>query len=328
MTGGVTIPETERRVAGNNEKPSVSVVIAADHDTARHADLEDLRACLHALAAQEVDEPVEFLLVETDERARKLPADLIAGLPGLRVLGVPHDGSYERKNTAIKAAQGEIIAILDADCIPVAGWLQSLINTFRTHPQYVAVSGRTVYEGKTAGERCLSVLTRGYLDPGKEAPNRYISNNNAGILRKVWERFPLPEEEGPYAAQLQSAAIMQDGGRFLFQPAMTVIHEFDGWSMERDIRCHIGWATIRIRQINPGLRFSRLLRLGQASIPLFYIGRVIDSLGTCVRVGRHYGLRLTDYPVAVGLTFWIHFLEIKGMLLAFRHQTVDKTTYR
>jgi hypothetical protein len=253
---------------------------------------------------------------------------LITGLPGLRVLGVPHDGSYERKNAAVRAAQGDIIAILDADCIPVSGWLQSLINTLRSHPQHVAVSGRTVYEGKTALERSFSVLTRGYLDPGKEASNHYISNNNAGILRRVWERFPLPESEGPYAAQLQSAAIMQDGGRFLFQPAMTVIHEFEGWSMERDIRCHIGWATIRIRQINPGLRFSWLLRLGKASIPLFFLGRVIESCGTCFRVGRHYGLRLTDYPVALALTLWIHFLEIKGMLLAFRHQPVAETTYR
>jgi GT2 family glycosyltransferase len=327
-TEGVTGRETDQPGSNGNSTPLVSVVIVADHDTERHADLKDLRSCLQALASQEVDEPVEFLLVETDERARKLPADLITGLPGLRVLGVPHDGSYERKNAAVRAAQGDIIAILDADCIPVSGWLQSLINTLRSHPQHVAVSGRTVYEGKTALERSFSVLTRGYLDPGKEASNHYISNNNAGILRRVWERFPLPENEGPYAAQLQSAAIMQDGGRFLFQPAMTVIHEFEGWSMERDIRCHIGWATIRIRQINPGLRFSWLLRLGQASIPLFYLGRAIESWGTCFRVGRHYGLRLTDYPVALALTFWIHFLEIKGMLLAFRHQPVDETTYR
>lgn len=327
-TEGVTIREKEQPGISRNSGPLVSVVITADHDTARHGDLEDLRSCLQALSSQKVDEPVEFLLVETEERTRKLPADLIAELPGLRVLGVPHDGSYERKNAAVRTAQGEIIAILDADCIPVSGWLQSLINTLRSHPQHVAVSGRTMYEGKTAIERSLSVLSRGFLDPGKEAPNHYISNNNAGILRRVWERFPLPENEGPYAAQLQSAAIMQDGGRFLFQPAMTVIHEFDGWSMERDIRCHIGWATIRIRQIDPGLRFSWLLRLGQASIPFFYIGRVIESLGTCFRVGRYYGLRLTDYPIAMGLTLWIHFLEIKGMLLAFRHQPVDETRYR
>ncbi|GKS60229.1 hypothetical protein YTPLAS18_37560 [Nitrospira sp.] len=320
---------TEQPVETTQEvQPSVSVIIAADHDTARHADLEDLRSCLRALAAQKVDEPVEFLLVEEEGRAGKLPDDVIASLPGLRVLGVPHDGSYERKNAGARAARGEIVALLDADCLPVSGWLQSLIDTFRSNSQYVAVSGRTIYEGRTASERSLSVLTRGYLDPGKKAPNRYISNNNAGILRKVWERFPLPEQEGPYAAQLQSAAIWQSGGRFLFQPAMTVVHEFEGWSMERDIRCHIGWATIRIRQLNPELRFSWLLRLGQGSVPLFYFGRVIESLGTCVRVGRYYGLRLTDYPVAIVLTFWIHYLEIRGMLLAFRHQSVEQTQYR
>ena len=327
-TEGVSGRDTERPVIGVDSKPIASVVIVADHDTTRHADLEDLRSCLQALARQKVDQPVEFLLVETDERAQKLPAGVIAELPGLRVLAVPYDGSYERKNAAVKAAKGEIIALLDVDCTPVSGWLQSLIDTLRSHPQHVAVSGRTIYEGKTAVEQSLSVLTRGYLDPGKEGPNDYISNNNSGIRRIVWERFPLPENEGPYAAQLQSAAILRDGGRFLFQPAMTVIHEFEGWSMERDIRCHIGWATIRIRQIDARLRFSWLLRLGQASIPLFYIGRVIESWGTCFGVGRYYGLRLVDYPIALGLAFWIHVLEIKGMLLAFRNQPLDETKYR
>lgn len=320
--------DNERSGTGHNSGPVVSVLIVADHDTERHAELADLRSCLHALAAQEVDAPVEFLLVETHERARTLPADVLAVLPGLRVIGVPENATYEQKNAGAQAAQGDIIALLDVDCIPVAGWLQSLINTFRAHPQFVAVSGRTMYEGTTASERCLSVLSRGFLDPGKEGPTRFISNNNSGFLRQVYKRFPLPEGEGPYAAQLQSAAIRRDGGRFLFQPAMTVIHDFEGWTMERDIRCHIGWATIRIRQIDSGLRFSWLLRLGLASIPLFYLGRVLESLGTCIRVGHQYGLRLTDYPVALGLTFWVHGLEIKGMLLAFRHQRVDHTKYR
>jgi glycosyltransferase involved in cell wall biosynthesis len=319
--------DKERSVTGHNSVPLVSVVIAADHDTARHADLKDLRSCLQALAAQEVNEPVEFLLVETPERARKLPADLIRLLPNLKVFEVPHEGTYERKNAAARAALGEIVAILDADCVPVSGWLQTLITTMRSHPQHVAVSGRTMYKGKTVTERCLSVLSRGFLDPGKEGPTRFISNNNAGVLRKIYEQFPLPENEGPYAAQLQSAAIMRAGNRFLFQPAMIVIHDFEGWAMERDIRCNIGWATIRIRQLDPRLRFSWLLHLGQASIPFFYIGRVLESWGTCFRVGGQYGLRFTDYSVALALAFWIHFLEIKGMVLAFRHQRVSETKY-
>ncbi|HUP24953.1 MAG TPA: hypothetical protein VNB06_18690 [Thermoanaerobaculia bacterium] len=68
------------------DQPSVSVVLAADHDTASHAELTDLRRCLEALAAQRVDEPVEFLLAETPERARKLPDELIRALPNLRVV--------------------------------------------------------------------------------------------------------------------------------------------------------------------------------------------------------------------------------------------------
>lgn len=61
--------EKEQPEPGPTARPVVSVLIVADHDTERHAELADLRSCLHALAAQEVDAPVEFLLVETQERA-------------------------------------------------------------------------------------------------------------------------------------------------------------------------------------------------------------------------------------------------------------------
>ena len=81
-TEGVTMPAKERPGTGHYLAQLVSVVIAAGHDTARHGDLEDLRSCLQALASQKVDEPVEFLLVESDERVRTLPTDLITGLPG------------------------------------------------------------------------------------------------------------------------------------------------------------------------------------------------------------------------------------------------------
>ena len=122
---GTSSPDTERPMIGADPNPIASVVMVADHDTTRHAGLEDLRSCLQALARQKVDQPVEFLLVETDKRAQRLPADVIAELPGLRVLAVPYDGSYERKNAAVKAAKGEIISLLDVDCTPVSGWLQS-----------------------------------------------------------------------------------------------------------------------------------------------------------------------------------------------------------
>jgi hypothetical protein len=45
-------------------------------------------------------------------------------------------------------------------------------------------------------------------------------------------------------------------------------------------------------------------------------------------VGRQYGLKLTDYPFALALTFWIHSLEIKSMLMAFGHKRVSDTKYR
>lgn len=60
--------EKEQPGPGSHAGPMVSVLIVADHDTERHAELADLRSCLHALAAQDVD--AQFGLYAAGELCR------------------------------------------------------------------------------------------------------------------------------------------------------------------------------------------------------------------------------------------------------------------
>jgi hypothetical protein len=109
---------------------------------------------------------------------------------------------------------------------------------------------------------------------------------------------------------------------------MGVVHAFEGWAMERDIRRNIGYATIRIRQLDPRMSWAWMARLGVVSIPLFVLARTVDSWWDSLRAGRHYGLRWFEQPIAFGLAFVVHLLEIGGMLSAFRHETINTSAYR
>jgi len=68
-------------------------------------------------------------------------------LPSLQVVLSSASSSYALKNEGVRAAAADIVAILDADCIPDPGWLRHLMDTMRDHPDVVAVSGKTVYAG-------------------------------------------------------------------------------------------------------------------------------------------------------------------------------------
>lgn len=308
--------------------PAVSVIVVSDYAGGDAKAWDDLRRSLGALARQDIDEPIEVLLVESREHADRVPDDLRAILPSLKVVASPATSSYALKNDGVRAAAGELVVLLDADCTPARDWLRRAVESMRAHPEAAAISGRTRYAGRGLHERVLAVLSRAYLDPGGTGATAFISNNNAILRRAVWLAHPLPTNGGPFAARLQSEAVRRAGGQLRFEPTMTVVHDFEGWAMERDIRRNIGYGTIRIRQLDPRMPWAWMARLGVASIPLFVLGRTVDSWWDGLRAGRHYGLRWFEQPVAFALAFVVHLLEIGGMLSAFRHEAITTTAYR
>lgn len=311
-----------------NVEPVVSVIVVSDYAGGDAQAFESLRTSLAALAQQDIDQPIEVLLVESSEHEARIPDDLTVLVPTSRVVAVPATTSYELKNQGVRAARAELVALLDADCTPSRDWLRRAVEAMHAHPHAAAISGRTRYAGRGLDERVLAVLSRAYLDPGRAGPTAFISNNNAIFRRTVFLEHSLPANAGPFAARLQSEAIRRAGGQLLFDPTMCVTHEFTGWAMERDIRRNIGYGTIRIRQLDPRMPWAWMARLGVASIPLFVLARTVDSWWDGVRAGRHYGLRWFEQPVVLVFAFVVHLLEIGGMVSAFRHEAITTTAYR
>lgn len=308
--------------------PVVSVVIVSDYAGGEAKAWDDIRATVDAFARQDFTGRAEFLLSESASIQKEIPADLSATLPSLRLVLSPASSSYDLKNHGVRAASADIVAIIDADCIPDPGWLRHLVEAMRLNPDVVAVSGRTVYEGRTLMERMLSLLSRSYLDPGRAGTTRFISNNNAGFRRSVYLKYPLPVDAGAFAARLQSDAIVRAGGKLIFEPRMRVVHDFEGWAMESDIRRNIGYGTIKTRLRQRLLPYAWLTRLGPASIPLFSVGKTLNSWADCLRCARHYGVRWYELPLALALAVVVNLMEIPGMLSAFSRSELTETAYR
>jgi len=310
--------------------PDVSVILVSDYAAGASRGWDDLRATLASLARQDYDGPVEVILSESAEHADAIPPDLVALLPSLRVVLSESRGSYSLKNHGVVMAAADIIAILDADCRPDPDWLRRLVAAFRENPEAAAVSGRTTYEGGSATERILALLSRSYIDhggPGGGA-TRFISNNNAGWRRAAFLAHPLPEDAGPFAARMQSEAVLRDGGRLWFDPRARTIHEFEGWRMEADIRRNAGYGTVITRIRDRRMPMAWLVRLGRISIPLIALGKTWNSWRDCVRCWRGYGVRWHELPIALVVAPIVICLEIPGMWGAFGNREITATSYR
>jgi hypothetical protein len=311
-----------------SSKPVVTVVTVVDYTYQGDRTVSDLKATITALAAQDFAGPLEFLLVESADRITQVPPELTRILPSLKILSAPFSTSYELMNAGARAAAADIVAFVDGDCVPAPDWIRRLVDTFRARPDTVGVSGLTLYEGDSFRDRVMALLSRSYLDPGRPGPTRFFCNNNGGMRREVLLRHPLPVAAGPYASRLQTEAIWRAGGRFEFEPQMRLVHDYEGWGMEWDIRRHHGFSTVITRRMDSAMPYAWLVRLGYAGIPIIVAAKILDNWADCLRCAHHYRVQWYELPVAMALSVVIHLMEIPGMIRAFRGRPITRTRYR
>ena len=309
---------------------SLSVVLVSDYAAGTEKSWNDLRATLTAIARElaTTSAEVECLLVEDARYARAIPQDVLAILPDLRIVPADVETSYGMKNMGIAAARAPWAAMLDVDCQMVQGWLAAALTAVNENPQVAAISGRTLYEGRSLFERVSALVQRSYLDPGQRGASQFVSNNNA-VWRCDWFlRFPLPTDLGPFSSRIQSEQLLRAGAMLHFEPDMQVIHDFEGFAMDADIARNIGFGTVISRLADEEMPHARLIRLGPIAIPAIVLGKLWLHVCDSLRCARFYGLCWPQVPLAWCYALVSGVLETPGMLAAYRGRDLGETAYR
>ncbi len=97
-----------------------------------------LPACLHSLRAQ-TRPPDEIILI--DNASTDATGLVARDIPGIRVIHEPVKGLVRARESARRAAFGDVLAYVDADCRAPLQWLERVERQFRAHPEAVAVTG-------------------------------------------------------------------------------------------------------------------------------------------------------------------------------------------
>jgi hypothetical protein len=315
--------------APTSRQAAVTVLVVSDYRPGEQKSWNDLRGTLAALARQDFEEPVEYLLLENTSDLKTMPGDVALTIPGIRVIACDARGSYPMKNAGVQAATADLVMVLDADCTPEPGWVRAGVEAMRQRPDAVAISGRTTYPGRSTLERALGLLSRCYVDRGTAGQVRLLSTNNMIVRRSVFCSDPLPDDAGPFAYRLLTERLFRQGGKFYFEPKMRAVHDFEGWPMERDLRRQVGWTSIRIRQLDENIPGAKVVRLlGPAALPLLYAYRMGESTGHCFRLPRYFGLHWRHIPMLLMLAALVHSFELPGMCRALGGKSAGPTVYR
>ncbi|OUE24781.1 putative glycosyltransferase EpsH [Clavibacter michiganensis] len=162
-------------------RPTVSVVIPV-RDDAGH-----LRACLQALAGQTVA-PDEIVVVDNasgDDSAE------VARRAGARVVHEPVVGIPAAASAGYDAARHEVIARLDADCVPPADWIERLGDVLAARPDVAAVTGAARFlDGPRAlrGVAAVAYLGAYFASVTLALGHPPLFGSNFALRRDAWLR--------------------------------------------------------------------------------------------------------------------------------------------
>jgi glycosyltransferase involved in cell wall biosynthesis len=190
---------------------------------------------LHAVREQQLDRPVELLIIDSGSTDGSIDA---ARRFGARLIEIPrsefsHGGT---RNRLIELATGDHVAFLTQDSVPShRGWLAALLSGF-TRGDDVALSCGPYLPRATDSPMVRRELTEFFdrfggarLDRGDGAtpgPATFFSSANGAVARWAWERVPF--RPIGYAEDQQLARdVLAAGLAKAFVPEAAVVHSHD-----------------------------------------------------------------------------------------------------
>ena len=212
---------------------SISVVVPF-HNAERHLD----RCAVGLLRQTYPQSHYEIIMVDNNSTDRS--AEVVEGHPEIRLLREPKQGAYAARNHGVAAAQGQIIAFTDADCVVAPDWLEKMSDALSDPWLELAQGGRLfAHDGLDLSLLAAYEAQRAaYIFSARSVGLRSGYTNNMAVRRSAIDRCGPFEEVGR-------------GADTLF--VLRVIHEY----ASTDVVRYVGDATIRHLEIDSVARWLR-----------------------------------------------------------------------
>ena len=234
--------------------------------------LQLLERCLNSLAPQILKHPRTEVIV-VDNGSAQLPTSLCSQYPFVKLLTESTRGPGPARNRGISESNGQILALIDADCVAEENWLKEIIKIFSKPdaPQVVGGDVRILYvypKNLTKLEAYESVFA--YRQKEYIEKMNFSGTGNMAMHRRTFDSV------GPFAgievaedrawgalAHQKGVKIIYDENMIVFHPARTsffeltkkwdrhIAHDFN--EVSRSIHGKLSWVFLLVAVAASGI---------------------------------------------------------------------------
>ena len=301
----------------------ISLVVVSDYEAGIKTWVDEL-SCVTAIVADPSSIPSQILVMAGGrDDARGGPPAALQAIPNCKVVFAEVDSSVSLKNRGVSLCKYDLIAIVEADCVPERGWLSSLYEYMVSNPHCGIVSGRTLYEGEGMLRRVMSLMDRGYLEkPNGKGQFEHYSANGALFRRDLLVALPLPERNSPFVAvHLHHKALHNNAVTMGVEKRAVLRHAFPSLPFIWDLRRNKGYQFATVAETSGKDRLGRVRRV---------LSAVRRSFSSDLKISRklfNSYCRKRDVVLWFIMMFYVRIPETSGALAAGKQSDSLKSTF-
>jgi glycosyltransferase involved in cell wall biosynthesis len=297
----------------------IETITVREHG-ARESVADQIAGAMNGVDRQSYPQELIERIIVVDDKIAPCEQELLRErYPGVRLVTSRSSNYFDAKNCGAAASSGEVVVLLDGDCVADRDWLMALLG--RLKPGITAVTGKTRYARSSLTARIFSVTDFANVLAAPEGDATGIMLNNVAFVRQAILETPLdvriPRNGGCYVLFHQLRA---KGARIVYEPQAVVSHNPDvehwGFVRKHFDRGYDGFVVYQLddRRLFRGSpwvqRFGRM-----ALIPLALRRTLLDW----VRLARHRdqtGISSVSLPWFFIVAATVRMIELAGGLTA------------